>query len=418
MLPLGAILSPEPAVDLELIHMANKDQLTSIHYLLHFYLAVVFISTFLICKNNKTRSNFSFQKIKRDLSFKAHWIACFGALLLIGQFARQLGAAGWSLTSWLDFNLGPRFGRPWDGQLVGGGEFIFTFLSSLFPLAGIALAFGINFQKDNYRYFYIPAYLMVLFMQVCDGSRTPMALSLLSFGAMWWISKQNAIRYLGVACTLALFVFLVSLMISFRQEGLVNLGENKDLGTIEYHQDDNYFRLVNVILVEDSGMARHWNPFTFFTAALLNPIPRFFWPGKPLLDQEFYGYWKWSFVTISYLGEWIAMFGKWFGISMGLVYACANFVILDKLYTRLARPGGLIIYIAFAFYLYMTGRSIFNIGMYAPFIGVLFFVVWFFLRRNHSAKINLGSRRKFRRPLAKQKNKFLNLEKLPTPNED
>lgn len=397
LLPLGAIVQPEPAEDLVRIHGAKLELLKNYNYLIHGYLGSLFFLTLLAARQGPS---LDFSRMKGSIvQFRkiAPNIGLFGLVILGAQFLRQLSASDWSMDAWLGFTFGARFGRPWMGQYVGGSEFIYTFLGALFPISGVALAFAVNFARQWFKLLFFGGLMFLLLMQVGDGARTPMALTVITFAGCWWVSRSGAARYIGATFAVSLFILLVSLMARFRGEGLSTMDGMKDLSTIEYHQDDNYFRLLNTMLVAESGQDENWDASTFITAALVNPVPRFLWPAKPLLEQDFYGSWKWSHVTITYIGEWTAMFGISMGLFVSLVFACGVFALLQLAYKRFRKPGGLILYIGLVFYLYMVCRSIYNIGMFTIFITGVLLIYFYLSKKSASISKPVASRMRPRR---------------------
>ena len=188
-------------------------------------------------------------------------------------------------------------------------------------------------------------------------------------------------------------------MLNSRQNGLMDFRDQPYAMSIRYDQDDNYYRLMRMVLIADSTSAQYWNATEFFAGALLNPIPRYFWPEKPLLTQEFYGDWKLFYVTTSYVGECIAMFGKWGGIVVALAIGAVGYRVLERAVLRVSSEGGGLLYFCICLYVYSIMRSLYNIGMNSTFMmvagGVVLFVNY---RRNIARGRKMEASRRSRRP--------------------
>jgi hypothetical protein len=115
-----------------------------------------------------------------------------------------------------------------------------------------------------------------------------------------------------------------------------------------------------------------WSAIEFFYTVAVNPIPRFFWPGKPILLADFWGNYKAEWITISFLGELVAMFGVILGLVLSIVAALLVYFMLRRASTLISAPCGVIVYFSFVLYGYMILRSLFNITgfMYLPFFSL------------------------------------------------
>ncbi len=396
LLPLGPVVNPEPADDLISLAGCDGKTLSGIHDLATLFMVALFVATWLLARRtggSLPGSMNGSDAVKKALSGFSKWVAptgAIGAATLIVQILLQISKSAWSPALWFKFLIGPRFERPWAGSYIGGTEYIQSLVGNLFPMSGVLLGYASIFGSRRMRPVFLILWLFHLFMLVGDGSRTPMVLSLLSWGMFWWISKNGWMRLTGAAAAVAGAVALISVMSQFRQEGIARMaGAPKD-SKVEYRQDDNYFRLVHVILTDRVQTAPRWSARTFVGAALVNPIPRYFWPGKPLIEQNFYGDWKLFYVTITFLGECVAMFGETLGLAAAFTMALGLQQILLKIFPVVRKPGGVILYLATGFYIYSIMRSITNVGM-----NMIFFasVVAFYLILNRKVtRDSQGSR--------------------------
>jgi hypothetical protein len=391
LIPLGPVVNPEPADDLISLAGCDAKVLTGIHELTTIFMVLLFITSYALARHRGSTLSGGMNgpdAVKKALSTFSRWVTPAGLLgttLLLVQILLQVSKCAWSPVLWFHFLVGPRFERPWAGSYIGGAEYIQSLVGNLFPMAGILMAYAAVFGPGRHRPVFLVLWLVHLFMLVGDGSRTPMVLSLLSWAMFWWISKRGVIRIAGAAAAVAGAVALISVMSQFRQEGIVRIAGSGNNGRIEYRQDDNYFRLVHAILTDRDKAAPRWNAGTFVGAAVVNPVPRYFWPGKPLLEQNFYGDWKLFYVTITFVGECVAMFGETLGLAAAFVAALVFQQVLARLFPVVRKPGGLILYLATAFYIYSIMRSITNLGMNMIFFAA---VVGFYLILNRNTPVS------------------------------
>lgn len=387
LLPLGPVVNPEPVDDLISLVGCDEKVMSGIHLLATMFFVALFAATYAIARN---RSCSQRQRIAGTAAVKlalgqfSKWVkpaGFLGATTLVVQILLQLSKSGWSPLLWIHYLLGPRFDRPWAGSYIGGTEYIQTLVGNLFPSSGILLGYASVFGPRNLRPPFTAMWLVHLLILVGDGSRTPMVLSLVCWGMFWWIARTGLTRIVGVSASLAAAVFLIMVMIQFRQDGISKFASGGSDKKMEYRQDDNYFRLVHVILTDRDRTAPRWSAKTFIGAAVVNPIPRYFWPEKPLLEQSFYGDWKLFYVTITFVGECVAMFGEMAGLIAAFCAATLFYLCLEWIYPMVRRPGGLILYLASSFYLYSVMRSITNLGMNMVF---LVSVVGFYLILNRN----------------------------------
>lgn len=385
LLPLGPVVNPDPVDDMLSLAGCDGKILAGIHQLATFFMVGLFLTTYALARRPGVALRGGMNgsdAVKKALAGFSRWVTpagMIGAATLLVQLTLQLSKSAWSPGLWYGFLIGPRFERPWAGSYIGGTEYIQSLVGNLFPMSGVLLGYAAIFGSARFRPAFLILWLFHLFMLVGDGSRTPMVLSLLSWGMFWWISRRGVIRVAGAAAALAGAVVLISVMSRFRQEGISQIAGAGSEDRVEYRQDDNYFRLVHVILTDRDEAAPHWSARTFVGAAVVNPVPRYFWPGKPLIEQSFYGEWKLFYVTITFMGECVAMLGETIGLAAAFLAALGFHEVLLRLFAVVRRPGGVILYLATAFYLYSIMRSITNLGM-----NMIFFasVVVFFLALN------------------------------------
>lgn len=291
-----------------------------------------------------------------------------GWTLLFSEVLKRLAATGWQPAVAIDESLGPRGGRAWQSKLVyvGDESFLFALIGALLPFAGVVFAYALVFLKGWTRFWAGVGLLAVLALLLSSGDRTPLvfvlgSLVILVIHTRWSMWLRSAM----VAGILLLAAVSLSVMYLYRGEGLSHLlaDGNNAAPPLVYHQDDSYYWALSAIDISDRTSLRwDWEPF--FGAALLNPIPRFFWPDKPLLLKSFWGQYKPYWITITYLGELAAMFGPWGAGLLGIVFGVGLFLILGWSVKAVTRQWGLLFYLVMALYVYMVMRSLLNLTQF------------------------------------------------------
>lgn len=380
LLPFSVVVSPSLPEYLQDFHGTGLAGLSRYYLLINGFLFLLFLVTMYL---RQSRVGIPLSLVRRSLSLsdhKANLLLLAGLAILGVELVKELYACNGSLHSWFEYSIGPRFGRPWGGGYVGGADFFFTFIGNLFYVTPILLPFAVFVTRGAKRIAGVAGLLLALWILTCNGSRTPVALTVLTFALLWHFNVSNpTVRLTGLLALVFIFLAMVSIMITFRQNGFVSASEgDTQLSDIKYEQDDNYYQLMAVLKVAEDGNTPTWDASEFLEASIVNPIPRYFWPGKPLITETFFGDWKLPYVTISYIGECIAMFGKWLGLACALLIGLLYYQVLVWASRLMSRDFGLLAYLGFCFYIYMTQRSIQNIGMDAVVVGaILAFYYWF-----------------------------------------
>ncbi len=223
---------------------------------------------------------------------------------------------------------------------------------------------------------------IVLVILVFDGSRTPVVISLASLVLFTLLSDKGKMTktVITVSC-LGVGVAATSLMIMFRSSGFS--ADNVTELHATYAQDDNYYRALWSFYYSDMS-GEHWDALRFIYSIVTNPIPRAWWPEKPLLTAEFFGGFKDAWVTMSFLGEVVAMSGVFWAPVCIVAVGSMIYFALYKSASMLKYPFGTPVYLMMALYIYMTLRSLQNISECAYLVAFALAAAWLF-RRMHKA---------------------------------
>jgi hypothetical protein len=384
LLPLGAVTTPTPPLGLSSANLSSPENLKYNLDIIGFLLVLFLLTMFITPRPATGRRAMS---ILRNIVCSPNYgvtIAALGLSILFVEFGLQLYSCEWQLGDWLAYSLGPRGGGPWQPGSVGGSDFIFALVGTIFSqTCPVLLPLAVGKTRGILRICTGIGVALLLFITITIGAREPVALTILLLLVVWHYRISSAfVKFIGEGLLLVSFVVVTAVMVTYRANGLRTIKYDAGDTTIRYSQDDNYFRLVHALQLADENLAPSWNANYFIAATLLNPVPRYFWPEKPLLSQDFYGAWKPYYVTISFVGECIAMFGTAVGLSAALLIGLVYYGALRWSYSHLGRQFGVVLYICAATYVYSAERSIQNLGIFAPFIGFILLLFFFLQRRS------------------------------------
>ena len=333
-------------------------------------MAMIFYTSFLLIPlvSNLPPTNESLAILRHSIAGRfsniGFWIGLSG-FLVIGEFLRQLWMVDFSLELWWKHSLGPRFGRPWGRGRLGGSNFVVTLWVSIYGIAGPLIGFLVPFARRSQLGFAVVVFALQLFMAFSSGSRTPFVIVAGTYFAACFLIEGFRFRPLTVSA-LALFIasaFLANVMVGSRTIGL---NESDDIfRNVSFvpKTDDNLPRFMSIISLDEQG-ATHPPTIPFLQSAFLGVVPRYFWPTKPTLSQDYWGKWRLYFTTVSLGGEIVCLFGFYPGL---LIAICTGGAVYKLLCWHYVRAGSIIdwgIYLYIAFITYMLFRSIGNFSLY------------------------------------------------------
>jgi oligosaccharide repeat unit polymerase len=352
-------------------------------------LSVIYVVTYSLCKKRKGRPQlklvnsvkyFFANRKNQKISNYFFWIAW---LILALEVLKRLYFVDWSFNEFIITSFGSRHYRPWASSAgpLGDGKFLFALIGIIFPLSGLILSSSFLIFTRTRKYLSALGYIIVLLLLMGAGSRTPVVL-LIAYPLFLYLklSKSLAKQLVAFLITFILVFLSTSLIYNYRDKGFVspnNLALSNQPAisqpAIVYNQDDSYYRAIRTIDIVYKTDER-WDVLPFLGASLLNFIPRYFWPGKPILDENYWGSLKLYYVTITFIGESVALFGVSYGWLMSIFIGLTLFLFLHKLYIRIVNPYDFLLYILGAIYVYMVFRSLLNISQFIYAI-VLFYIL-------------------------------------------
>jgi hypothetical protein len=306
-------------------------------------------------------------------------------IFIVVEMVKRLYLSDWSPSWVFEQMLGPRNERQWVPSLLARdleteqivSNPFFQLISAMFPIAAIITAFNIVFATPLVRVVSFIAYLFAVFVLLTDGTRTPIVLAIASvtiFALLKFRSFGARVAVAGLGA--AMIVVLTSVMILFRSEGYSELLQSRRDYGVTYHQDDSIYRAWSAY-DRASKTDYRWDPGYFAFTVVATPVPRAIWPDKPFLSQAYFGIFKLDYVTILFLGEFVAMFGVFGGTFAGFLYCILVYRLWLSFAPLLTRPFGLVGYLFWALWVYSLFRSVQNLSLliYAP-VAATLLILW------------------------------------------
>jgi hypothetical protein len=223
-----------------------------------------------------------------------------------------------------------RWDAPWArGDLGGADAFLdhMQYFGYVLPALCVLLAQKITWRHPMVWVSGTLAAIMVLFIAQ-GGGRRVVGVAVGSALYTWLVSQKVLRPKLVIWTGVVIFALLsfMQLMLIYRGVGFgaYLAGEQSQEHFEDFHIDDNFLRLTQIIsFFPDRVDYAYWGPIYH---AICLPIPRLFWPGKPLspgyslpdlLDRPG------ASLSSSIVGELYA--------SLGLLAVCAGGLVLGRL---------------------------------------------------------------------------------------
>ncbi len=255
----------------------------------------------------------------------------------------------------------PRWSAPWArGRLGGWGAFLhhMQYFGYILPALTVVLAQRRGWIQPSVIIGIVFSITMVMFLSQGGGRRVTGVV--IGAGLLCWLLLQPRLnlKALTVAALIsALLLVFMQQMLTYRNVGFKALQEDRVITSqFEHlHVDDNFYRLTEIIhYFPDIHPYVYHEPVVF---ALIRPIPRVFWPGKPITPgydlPELNGM-KGVSLTTSVIGELYASYGM-FAVFIGA------FVLgrMARMWSRILElPGS------------VSGTLTYSLGAMAMFVGI------------------------------------------------
>jgi hypothetical protein len=210
--------------------------------------------------------------------FRAVWLAF---LLGIFWFAYSSNFDPWLMIG----SLGVcRFCAPWSTAAFGGAESFLVnlrYFGYILPTLTVLLAHQVGWLRAKTIVCAILSLVFVAFLAQEGGRRV---IGVTGGAAMVaWMLLQGRIKLkflIGGLFGVAVLLVAMEKMLEYRGSGFYGVGSTLEAGEEGIHVDDNFVRLAQLIdLIPRVQPYADLEPLIYFTTL---PIPRFFWPGKPI----------------------------------------------------------------------------------------------------------------------------------------
>lgn len=214
----------------------------------------------------------------------------------------------------------PRWSAPWGrGQLGGWDAFLDHTQYFGYALPSLAALLGVRrgWLKASTILSVGAALIMVLFLSQ-GGGRRIVGVTVGAAILTWTLASPGLkiSKLLTVAGAAVALLAAMQFMLEIRTTGYQDyLANRTSVGYL--HVDDNFLRIAQTIeIVPDAHPYAYWRQIAFI---LVRPIPRVFWPGKPVdpgFDLPSLVGLKGVSLSNSIVGEWYLTFG-WLAVAFG-----------------------------------------------------------------------------------------------------
>lgn len=233
-------------------------------------------------------------------------------------------SSGFSLIAMFDALRTSRWDAPWSRGQLGGWDAFGDFLKNfgfLVPLFTILLAIRLKSWSRNRVLFGLAASLVIVSFIAQGGGRRGVVVIVGSCILTWIFIKRKQLKPQNVILVAALVVATgigAEFMLQFRNGGLVGMADSGEEAQVTgLHVDNNFFTLGETLRIIPSEAKFVGSQFLVYV--LVRPVPRVFWPGKPITPgfdlAEETGQPNVS-LSITMIGEFYMSYG-WPGVVLG-----------------------------------------------------------------------------------------------------
>jgi oligosaccharide repeat unit polymerase len=255
----------------------------------------------------------------------------------------------------------PRFTQAWSRGRYGDAWAVLSELSLLGslipPAAGLILARAGKYSFGQ-KFFVLAVLAFTIYAAVASGTRSVLGTAVVTFLGAYFLAKPHislkSVLVMGAAA-LALVVVVSSYMLAIRSSGLGNLSFSETSGDSVF-VDLNLVNISNLTAIFPDSYDYLGSEIPL--SALVRPIPRFLWPGKPeglsVSIESALGVGSYMTLSCTFIGE-AYMSGGFFGVAI--------FSILFGAAAEMWNRTGRNVHSEFAQVLYASGFLCAAIGM-------------------------------------------------------
>lgn len=288
----------------------------------------------------------------------------------IGTLAFTLAFLKYAIPSNFDFGamtqaLGEgRWSGAWQrGDIGGPGAFLdhLSYFGYLLPPLTVIVVRRVG--RGDPRSWILTVFALVLSLFIAQGGGRRLFGVYFGIGAVVWFLGARKVRLSTVVAMGLLIVsmlFMFEQMIAYRDRGLVAMYDQEaqlhegDSGAL-VRVDDNFYRLAQITAIFPE---RHdYTTWRYVLWVAVRPIPRLFWPGKPLdpgFDLPGYVGLRGVSLSSSVVGE-LFMAGGFLAVALGGWFYGRLARGLSQFLAEANTPGALLIY---------------SVGLFAVLVGV------------------------------------------------
>lgn len=288
-----------------------------------------------------------------------------------------------------------RWSAPWSRGALGGWDAFLDHMSYFgYLLPTLTVLLALRSRWLDYRVIISSLFSLAIAVFLAQGGNRRIIGVIFGSAIICWILEQKKINIRSlIILILSIVVLLLSMqyLLEYRNVGFATFldGNQKEIQYKHLHVDDNFLRLAQII-----DLIPKYHPFVYekqIIFTLIRPIPRVFWPTKPLDPgfnlTEALGFQGFSLST-SVIGEWYLSFG-WLGVLFGGWIYGRLAGISSRLLVCHSQSAGTIVYSLSAMTLFAGIRSMLDLILMSYALLAWMAISWLILRSKRFAnKIN------------------------------
>jgi hypothetical protein len=284
-------------------------------------------------------------------------------------FLYMLLAVDFNVVPLIDQMIGARFSQPWSRGRYGDWKALVNELGMILylvpPIAGVIFA-----KREKYKSATLIAIFMALiftfFQGFASGTRYVLAAYVVTFLVGYFLSlmKHRRLEFLILCVVLGIgYVYGSEQMLQFREIGLKEYVATQ-ASSLPKEPEQSFFVDYNLLMIsqltEEIPRAHEFLGWEVPYLALIRPVPRAIWPGKPegmsVTFEEIAGVSETTTKAATFVGEAYLAAG-----TVGVILASAFFGILTAWWGRLSAAltseFGVLVYASGFFAIIISMRS-------------------------------------------------------------
>jgi oligosaccharide repeat unit polymerase len=259
-----------------------------------------------------------------------------------------------------------RWNAPWTRGMLGGWDAFLDHLSYFgYLLPTLTLILFLQYKKINFQVILSILFSLIIILFLSHGGGRRVVGVVVGAALIYWFIQLREIKIWHVLSALLMtgtLLFFLQLMLEYRNVGFQEIYKTGkiELKRDKIHVDDNFLRLSQIIdLVPDKY------PFVYqqqIVYVLVRPIPRVFWPGKPINA----GFDLTSAVGLSGLSLSTSVIGELY-LSWGFIFVLIGAWFYGKLATMISplllegKPSAKLVYCLSSMALFAGVRSMLDL---------------------------------------------------------